>query len=111
MRAIASWEKRLGVKVERFFIQRMRTKWGSSHPQRRTIRLNLELAKFDRDCLDYIVLHEMAHFIVPNHSPGFVDLLDQHSPGWRVVRAKLNKGPLASIEDPRFAMKDVRATG
>ena len=56
---IAKWQERLGVEVERFFIQRMKTKWGGSSPGRRTIRLNLELAKKDLECLDYVVLHEM----------------------------------------------------
>ncbi|MEQ9066197.1 MAG: DUF45 domain-containing protein, partial [Gimesia chilikensis] len=83
---IAKWQERLGVEVERFFIQRMKSKWGGSSPDRRTIRLNLELAKKDIECLDYVILHELAHFIVPHHGEGFVALLDQHMPNWRHVR-------------------------
>lgn len=95
---IQKWEHRLGVDVERFFIQRMKTKWGGSSPQRRTIRLNLELAKKDIECLDYVILHEMAHFIVPHHGDGFVALLDQHMPNWRHVRKHLNDLPLGHVE-------------
>lgn len=95
---IVKWQKRLGVEVERFFIQRMKTKWGGSSPQRRTIRLNLELAKKDPGCLDYVTLHEMAHFIVPNHGDGFVTLLNQHMPNWRHVRKHLNDLPLPAGE-------------
>lgn len=95
---IAKWQDRLGVEVDRFFIQRMKTKWGGSTPQRRTIRLNLELAKKDIECLDYVILHEMAHFIVPNHSGGFVTLLDQHMPNWRHVRKHLNDLPLPATQ-------------
>lgn len=91
---IEFWERRLGVTVDRLFIQRMKTKWGGSSPERRTIRLNLELAKKDAECLDYVVLHEMAHFIVPNHGEGFIALLDQHMPNWRAVRKHLNDLPL-----------------
>lgn len=94
---IAYFEKQLDVQVERFFIQRMRTKWGSSNPTRRSIRLNLDLARFESECLRYVVLHEMAHFLVPNHNANFIALLDRHMPGWRTVRAKLNHGPLADI--------------
>lgn len=94
---IAKWQERLGVEVERFFIQRMKTKWGGSSPDRRTIRLNLELAKKDIECLDYVILHELAHFIVPHHGEGFVALLDQHMPNWRHVRKHLNDLPLGSI--------------
>lgn len=91
---VSFWEDRLGVKVDRLFIQRMKTKWGGSSPERGTIRLNLELVKKDAECLDYVVLHEMAHFIVPNHSEGFVALLDRHMPNWRTVRKHLNDLPL-----------------
>ncbi|QPC42726.1 M48 family metallopeptidase [Kaustia mangrovi] len=87
-------QQQLGVKVRRFFIQRMKTKWGGSSPQRGTIRLNLELAKKDTECLDYVILHELAHFIVPDHSEGFITLLDQHMPNWRQVKKHLNDLPL-----------------
>lgn len=97
---IAKWEPRLGVKVERLFVQRMKTKWGGSTPKRRTIRLNLELAKKPPQCLDYVILHELAHFIVPDHRERFVDLLDRHMPNWRSVRQRLNEAPLAHAEWP-----------
>src|SRR5258708_4285335 len=69
---ITKWEKRLGVQVDRCFVQKMKTKWGSSNPRLRTIRLNLELAKKARPYLDYVILHETAHFLVPNHREPFV---------------------------------------
>jgi len=76
----------------------MKTKWGASSPHRRTIRLNLELAKKDIECLDYVVLHEMAHFIVPHHGDDFVALLDQHMPNWRHVKKHLNDLPLGPVQ-------------
>lgn len=95
---VDKWQRYLNVQVERFFIQRMKTKWGSSNPERQTIRLNLELAKREIDCLDYVILHEIAHFVVPNHSDGFKSLLDHHMPSWRLIRQKLNTSPLPAIE-------------
>ena len=95
---VQKWEDRLGVEVERFFVQRMKTKWGGSSPTRQTIRLNLELAKKDIECLDYVILHELAHFRVPNHSDDFVALLDHHMPNWRHVRKHLNDLPLGEVE-------------
>jgi len=91
---IHKWEIALELQVSRFFVQRMKTKWGSSNPALRTIRLNLELAKKAPECLDYVVLHEMLHFIVPNHSNRFQALLDEKMPGWRHVRQGLNEAPL-----------------
>ncbi|MDH0369679.1 M48 family metallopeptidase [Brucella anthropi] len=56
--------------------------------------VNLELAKKAPECLDYVVLHEMLHFIVPDHSARFQALLDERMPGWRQVRQGLNEAPL-----------------
>jgi predicted metal-dependent hydrolase len=95
---LEKWTKQLHVDLSGFYIQRMKTKWGSSSPQRKTVRLNLELAKFPPECLDYVALHEIAHFIVPNHSPEFIDILDRHLPGWRTLRNRLNEGPLPAIQ-------------
>ena len=92
--ALAKWARRLDVEIASFAIQRMKTKWGSSNPSRRTVRLNLELARFPTECLEYVALHEVAHFVVPNHSQRFIDILDRHMPGWRTVRDRLNEGPL-----------------
>lgn len=96
---IAHWEKVLKLELKRFFVQRMKTKWGSSNPHRGSIRLNLELAKKPPECLEYIILHEMLHFVVPNHGARFVGLLDEHMPGWRLIRQTLNEAPL-SFCDP-----------
>lgn len=94
---IAQFEQQLGIQVQRFFIQRMRTKWGSSSPERQSIRLNLDLARFEPECLRYVILHEVGHFLVPNHNAHFIALLDRNMPGWRTLRAKLNYGPLTEF--------------
>lgn len=91
------WAKHLNVNLDGFYIQRMKTKWGSSNPARHTVRLNLELAKFPPECLEYVVLHEIAHFVVPDHGVHFIELLDRHMPGWRTIRDRLNEGPLPSL--------------
>jgi len=95
---VAQWEKRLGVQVKQLFIQRMKTKWGSCNSSAKNIRLNLDLAKKAPECLEYIVLHEMLHFFVPNHGPRFVELMDRHMPNWRQIRQKLNETPLSHVD-------------
>lgn len=96
---IARWEPRLGVRVNAFFLQRMKTKWGSANARAGHIRLNTELVKKPRDLLEYVVVHEMAHLIEPTHNARFVALMDAHWPGWREARAELNRLPLGA--DPR----------
>jgi predicted metal-dependent hydrolase len=96
---IVKWSKRLNVSVDHVYIQRMKTRWGSSKPACLSIRLNLELAKFEPQCLDYVILHEMAHFIVPSHNEKFCAIMDRNMSGWRSVRGRLNEGPLSAFRE------------
>ncbi len=91
---IAKWETVLGVKVERWFVQRMKTKWGSCNHRTRTIRLNTDLGKKPRECLDYLIVHELVHLLEPTHNARFVALMDRYLPKWRSCRAALNRLPL-----------------
>lgn len=91
---VAKWEPRLGVRVRAYFLQRMKTKWGSCNPSAGHIRLNTELVKKPKDLLEYVVVHEMLHLIEATHSERFVSLLDASYPGWREARAELNELPL-----------------
>lgn len=90
---IAAWEQRLGVTVNQYFVQQMKTRWGSCNPLAGTIRLNTELAKKPRGCLEYIVVHEICHLIEPTHGPRFLALMDQFLPAWRETRMLLNSLP------------------
>ncbi|WP_334165452.1 SprT family zinc-dependent metalloprotease [Achromobacter mucicolens] len=92
---IDQWERRIGVKVEGYFLQRMKTKWGSCNNLRAHIRLNTELVKKPRDLLEYVIVHEMIHLIEPTHNERFIALLDKHYPAWREARAEINALPLA----------------
>ena len=90
---IAAWEPRLEVTVSGFYVQQMRTKWGSCNPAARTLRLNTELAKKPKACLEYIVVHEMCHLLEPRHGARFLAMLDRFMPAWRETRALLNSLP------------------
>lgn len=88
----------LEVEVRRFYVQHMKTKWGGSSPDRRTIRLNTELAKKPPECLEYLVVHEMVHFLEPTHNDRFVALMDRFMPNWRSRRDLLNSLPVRHEE-------------
>lgn len=92
---IERWEAKLKVQVSGYFLQRMKTRWGSCNHRAKHIRLNTELVKKPRDLLEYVVVHEMLHLIEPTHNQHFVALLDQNYPTWREARAELNELPLA----------------
>ena len=94
---IARWEPKLGVDVAGYFLQRMKTKWGSCNHRARTIRLNTELVKKPKDLLQYVVVHEMLHLLEPTHSERFLGLMSKHYPAWREARGELNELPLAAV--------------
>lgn len=96
---VLRWSTRLGVAVNAVIVRQMRTKWGSCTPQAGAIRLNTELAKKPRECLEYVIVHELAHLIDRTHGKRFVTLLDRHLPRWRAVRDTLNALPLG--HDPQ----------
>lgn len=91
---IAEWAPRLGVDVRRFYVQQMKTKWGSCNTGAHTIRLNTELAKKPKECLEYVVVHEIVHVLEPTHSARFVALMDQFIPQWQHTRQTLNRLPI-----------------
>jgi predicted metal-dependent hydrolase len=93
---IRKWELKLGVEVTGYFLQRMKTKWGSCNYRARHIRLNTELVKKPRDLLEYIVAHEIVHLREPTHSDSFISILENHYPSWREARAELNELPLTA---------------
>lgn len=93
---VKRWEPKLGVQVSAYYLQRMKTRWGSCNEKNRNIRLNTELVKKPRDLLEYVVVHEMAHLIEPTHSERFVSILQEHYPSWREARAELNDLPLSA---------------
>lgn len=93
---IARWEAMLGVEVSGYFLQRMKTKWGSCNPRAARIRLNTELVKKPRDLLEYVVVHEMLHLMEPTHSVRFLGLLTRNYPTWREARLELNELPVAA---------------
>lgn len=93
---IRRWEPRLGVTVAGYYLQRMKTKWGSCNHRAGTIRLNTELVKKPKDLLEYVVVHEMAHLRVPTHGERFLALLNEHYPAWREARVELNGLPLGA---------------
>jgi len=92
------WEPRLSVRVQRFFVQQMRTKWGSCNPTAHSIRLNTELAKKPRECLEYVVLHELVHLLEHRHNERFKEYMDRFMPQWRQYRDELNRAPLAHVD-------------
>lgn len=92
---LGKWEPRVGERVAEVRIKKMKTLWGSCNAASRRIWLNLELAKKPASCLEFILVHEMVHFLERHHNERFRDRMDALMPSWRHYRDELNRAPLA----------------
>jgi predicted metal-dependent hydrolase len=72
-----------GVLRPSITVRRMTSRWGSCRPQKQAITLNLRLLEHPAVCIDFVVLHELIHFVHPNHSQAFYRLLSELMPDWR----------------------------
>ncbi len=86
---IKKWELKMNVTVKHFSIRSMKTRWGSCTPKTGRIRFNLELVKKSPECLEYIVVHELAHLLEASHNNRFKELMDQYYPDWKLYRKEL----------------------
>ena len=95
---LAKWEPEVGMTVAELGIKKMKTRWGTCNIEARRIWLNLELAKKPASCLEYILVHEMVHFLERHHNEPFKELMDRLMSQWRLHREELNRAPLAHEE-------------
>jgi predicted metal-dependent hydrolase len=91
--AIEEVAPEIGVNFRRVRIGAQRTLWGSCSP-RGALAFNWRLALAPLEVLDYVVVHELCHLRVPNHSRRFWRLVERHRPAWREQRDWLREhGP------------------
>ncbi len=64
--------------------------WGNCNKNKR-ITLNLNLAKKDQECLEYVMIHELCHLIEFNHGKKFKELMDKFCPDWKEIKKRLNE--------------------
>lgn len=67
----------------------MRSRWGSCRPSTAAITFNTRLLWYAPLCAEYVVVHELAHFLQPNHSAAFYAILDRMMPDWKLRKALL----------------------
>lgn len=93
---IKKWEAIICVQVNDWGVKQMKTKWGTCNIEAKRIWLNLELAKKDKHCLEYVVVHEMTHLLERHHNDRFMALMDKFIPNWHFYKDDLNRAPLDS---------------
>lgn len=93
---IEKWTPILSVQVNDWGVKQMKTKWGTCNIEAKRIWLNLELAKKELHCLEYVVVHEMTHLLERHHNERFTLLMNRFLPNWRIYKDELNRSPLGS---------------
>ena len=96
---LPKWEAKTGLKTSSYMIKNMKSRWGSCNHEKKILIFNLQLAQKDISCLNYIILHELAHTKEKTHNDKFVKILDTYMPNWRVVRKGLNDSISAPWEE------------
>ena len=86
---IAAWEPIMGVKAGKLAYRNMTSRWGSCQPSTGRICINVRLALYPPECLEYVVVHELCHLLERGHGPKFHQLMDAFMPDWKQRRAKL----------------------
>jgi predicted metal-dependent hydrolase len=83
-----------GVRMPSVTVRSMKTRWGSCSVQRGSIRLNSHLRFAPPESIDYVVLHELAHFLYPNHSKDFYGFIERYMPDWKQRKELLKRIPM-----------------
>lgn len=77
------------IPVPNLKIRKMKTRWGVCNIENHNVTLNSELYRYDIECLDYVIVHELSHFIEANHSSNFWLQVSKYCPNYREIRKKL----------------------
>ena len=88
---VHEYEKIVKEEINSIRVITMKTRWGSCNVESRNINLNLELIKKPRYCIEYVILHELAHLKYPNHSKKFWEYMSVHMPNWEWRKNKLEE--------------------
>ncbi len=89
-RRVLEWADKLDVKVNSLAIRPMRTKWASCSTAG-NLNFNAELLELDRKISDYVIVHELLHFRVPNHGRLWKSLMRAHLGDYEKHEEKLRK--------------------
>lgn len=85
------WENITKLKASSYQIKKMKTRWGTCNPSTKKIWINLELAYKSDECIEYVILHELAHLRATGHGRDFIAIMDYFMPRWEEIRKILNQ--------------------
>ena len=93
------WEKKMGLEASEWRVRNMKTRWGSCNREDGRLWFNLKLAEYSPECLNYVIVHELAHLRVREHNLEFYSLVGSFIPEYIEIEKKLNSDPSAPETD------------
>ena len=87
-----STQRLVGVQAQEWRVRDMHSRWGTCNINKKRIWLSLHLAQHSKECLRYVLIHELVHLLVKSHNAQFRHYMSQFMPEWSFVKARLNRG-------------------
>lgn len=88
--AVLQWACRLEIKVAAIYLRPMKNKWASCSANGH-LNFNDELVQLDRKLGEYVIVHELLHFRVPNHGPLWKSYMNAYLPDWEELDRALKE--------------------
>lgn len=96
---VREWADKIGVEIHTISMRDMKNKWASYTKASGLLIFNTELLKMDEDIGDYVIVHELMHFIVPNHGILWKSLMLAHLGEYKIVEERLKKSSATIKEE------------
>jgi len=83
---VERYSREMGVRPDKVSFRRMRSRWGCCCPATHEIRFSLYLLLLPGWCVEHVVVHELAHLLVPDHGARFYTVMNRFFPRWKEAR-------------------------
>lgn len=88
---LRKWENTMNLHASKVTLRTMKSCWGSCRSKTHALTFNLYLAGKPTECVEYVIIHELAHIVHPNHSPQFWSLVEKYCPDYQRLRRLLKE--------------------
>ena len=98
---VEKYSQIMGLKPSSVEFNFNKSRWGVCHAKTKVIAFSVYLCLLPDWCIEHVVVHELAHLKVPNHSPKFYEIMDKYFPRWKQARAATKQAVLSAAGDDK----------
>lgn len=88
--AVPAWMSYTGLSCSGWKVRKYKARWGSCNTGTKELTFHALLSREAPECLDYVIMHELCHTVIPNHGKEFHALETKYMPDWKRIRKRLN---------------------